>query len=86
MQYITDLGEAYMARGQFDDAIAELRRRAETEHDNWSIHFVLLQIYWLKGMKKEAVEELEKLVRDDPAKVSAVRRAYTRGGLPAVAQ
>jgi tetratricopeptide (TPR) repeat protein len=86
MQYITDLGEAYMARGQFDDAIAELRRRSETEHDNLFIHFDLIEIYWLKGMKKEAVEELEKIVRDDPAKTSAVRRAYTRGGSPAVAQ
>jgi TolB-like protein/DNA-binding winged helix-turn-helix (wHTH) protein len=86
MQYITDLGEAYMARGQFDDAIAELQRRSETEHDNWFIHFDLIEIYWLKGMKKEAVEELEKIVRDDPAKTSAVRRAYTRGGSPAVAQ
>jgi TolB-like protein/DNA-binding winged helix-turn-helix (wHTH) protein len=86
MQYITDLGEAYMARGQFDDAIAELRRRSETEHDNFFIHADLMQIYWLKGMKKEAVEELEKIVRDDPAKTSAVRRAYTRGGSQAVAQ
>ena len=86
MQYITDLGEAYMARGQFDDAIAELRRRSETEHDNFFIHFDLIEVYWLKGMKKEAVEELEKIVRDDPAKTSAVRRAYTRGGSAAVAQ
>jgi TolB-like protein/DNA-binding winged helix-turn-helix (wHTH) protein len=86
MQYITDLGEAYMARGQFDDAIAELRRRSETEPDNRFIQFDLVEIYWLKGMKKEAVEELEKIVRDEPAKASAVRRAYTRGGSPAVAQ
>ena len=86
MQYITDLGEAYMARGQFDDAIAELRRRSETEPGNFFIHFDLLQTYWLKGMKKEAVEELEKIVRDDPAKTSVVRRAYTRGGSAAVAR
>jgi len=86
MQYITDLGEAYMARGQFDDAIAELRRRSETEHDNFFIHFDLMEIYWLKGMKKDGVEELEKIVGGDSAKTSAVRRAYTRGGSPAVAQ
>ena len=86
MQYTTDLGEAYMARGQFDDAIAELRRRSETDQNNWFIHFDLLQLYWLKGMKKEAVEELEKMVRDDPAKASAIRRAYSRGGSQAVAQ
>ena len=86
MQYITDLGEAYMARGQFDDAIAELLRRSETEQNNSFIHFDLLQTYWLKGMNQKAVEELEKIVRDDPAKISAVRRAYSRGGSPAVAQ
>ena len=83
MQYITDLGEAYMARGQFDDAIAELRRRSETEHDNLFIHFDLIEIYWLKGMKKEAVEELEKIVRDDPAKTSGCTpglRRITSGG------
>ena len=68
MQYTTDLGEAYMARGQFDDAIAELRRRSETDQNNWFIHFDLLQLYWLKGMKKEAVEELERQSETIPLK------------------
>lgn len=86
LKYVSELGEAYMARRQFDDAIAELRRRGETAFSNFFIHFDFAQLYWLKGMKKESVEEWEKAYRDDPAKTSALGRAYATGGPQAAAQ
>lgn len=86
LKYVSELGEAYMARRKFDDAIAELRRRNEAAFSSFFIHFDLAQLYWLKGMKKESVEEWEKAYRDDPAKTSALSRAYATGGPQAVAQ
>lgn len=86
LKYVSELGEAYMARRKFDDAIAELRRRDEAAFSNFFIHFDLAQLYWLKGMKKESVEEWEKAYRGDPAKTSALGRAYATGGPQAVAQ
>jgi TolB-like protein/DNA-binding winged helix-turn-helix (wHTH) protein len=86
LKYVSELGEAYMARRQFAEAIAELRRRDEAAFSNFFIHFDLAQLYWLKGMKKESVEEWEKAYRDDAAKTSALGRAYATGGPQAAAQ
>jgi len=86
MKFVSELGDAYRARGQYDESIAELLRRSETSANQAFIDFGLAEAYWLKGMKKESVEEWEKVYSGDPARASALREAYKVGGPDAAAQ
>jgi len=86
MKFVSELGDAYRARRQYDDSIAELVRRSETSANVVFVHWGLAHAYWLKGMKMESIEEWEKVYWGDPAKVSALREAYKAGGPHAAAQ
>ena len=82
------LGFTYYRLRQFDAAITELRLRAAANPQDGSTHFILSDVYWLKGMFKEAVQEVEQgfLIAADRASADAVTHAFQRGGSRAVAE
>jgi TolB-like protein/DNA-binding winged helix-turn-helix (wHTH) protein len=82
------LGHAYLQLRRFDDAIAELRLRADAMPNEQWIRFYLSNAYWQKGMWKESQEELEKGLELSGATGSAkaAHEAFERGGERAVEQ
>jgi TolB-like protein/DNA-binding winged helix-turn-helix (wHTH) protein len=80
------LGVFYLGERQFDSAINELQMQSRVRPDDMGVHGYLSSAYSLKGMYKEAEQELEKLLqlqgRSDS--VIAVRKAWERGGEMAV--
>ena len=75
------LGAAYLRARQYDAAIAELRARAEIQHQNSYIQWLLSEAYRFKGMQKEAAQHAEEmfLAEGDKQSAEAVRRAAGRG-------
>jgi TolB-like protein len=82
------LGFTYYLLRQFDAAITELRLRADANPGDGSTHLILADVYWLKGMFKEAAQEMEQgfLVTGDRVSADAVTHAFQRGGIQAVAE
>ena len=82
------LGHTYYHLRQFDAAITELRLRAAANPRDGSAHFILSDVYWLKAMFKEGVQEMEQgfLTAGDRASADAVANAFQRGGSGAVAE
>jgi TolB-like protein/DNA-binding winged helix-turn-helix (wHTH) protein len=76
------LGYAYFHLRQFDNAIAELRMRAQARPTDVFTRFLLSNCYWLKGMWKESEQELEQGLKlsGSPEKAAAVHRAFERDG------
>lgn len=82
------LGYLYIHMRRYDDAINELKLRAEVLPSDPGIHFLLSQAYWLKGMWKESEQELERAfqVSGDTKMAAAEHRAFAQGGEKAVEQ
>jgi TolB-like protein/DNA-binding winged helix-turn-helix (wHTH) protein/Flp pilus assembly protein TadD len=82
------LGLFYLGERQFDSAISELQVQSRFRPDDWGVHENLSMAYWLKGMYKESEQEFEKLLQlqGRPDSVTALRKAWERGGQKAVAQ
>jgi len=78
------LGYALFRTRQFDAAIAELRMRAEAQPDESTVHDILSDVYWHKGMIDESVRELAPLF--GPKGANEVRAAFRKGGAQAVVQ
>jgi len=76
------LGYAYFHLRQFDNAIAELRMRAQARPTDVFTRFLLSNCYWLKGMWKESEQELEQGLKlsGSPEKAAAVHRAFELDG------
>lgn len=82
------LGFTYYRVRQFDAAITELRLRADASPRDGGTRFLLSDVYWSKGMFKEAAQEMEQgfLTDGDRASADAVAHAFHRGGSQAVAE
>jgi TolB-like protein/DNA-binding winged helix-turn-helix (wHTH) protein len=82
------LGGAYIHLRQYDAAINELGARAEIQPQDPSVQFFLSEAYRFKGMKNEAALHAEQsfLASGDKKSAAAVRRAFERGGVPAIDQ
>ena len=81
-----ELSYALMRARQFDAALNEARLRSQAQPDNASLRQALSAAYWLKGMEKEAAQELEishQLAGETQA-ARAVHEAFQRGGMKAV--
>jgi TolB-like protein/DNA-binding winged helix-turn-helix (wHTH) protein len=82
------LGAFYLGERQFDSAINEFQMQSRFRPGDWGVHGGLSSAYALKGMHKEAEQELETLLqlqgRSDA--VIAVHKAWERGGAKAVGQ
>jgi predicted Zn-dependent protease len=80
------LGFALVMAHRVDDALHELRQRSQVHPDDSSLRESLAEVYRLKGMEKESVQELEKslLYAGDKNSADAVHRAYKQGGLRGV--
>jgi TolB-like protein/DNA-binding winged helix-turn-helix (wHTH) protein len=78
------LANAYFWARHFDDAINELRVRAEIQPRDVAVQFVLFEAYWFKGRNKEAVQSLQQLfaAEDDKRSAAAVQRGLERGVEP----
>jgi TolB-like protein/DNA-binding winged helix-turn-helix (wHTH) protein len=82
------LGDAYVHHRQYDAAINELRARAEVQPQDPWVQFCLSDVYRFKGMKNEAALHAKQsfLAWGDTKSAAAVRRAFERGGVPAMDQ
>jgi tetratricopeptide (TPR) repeat protein len=80
------LAYSYQLDRQYDAALTDARQRLESTPNDPGLHWILEEIYRCKGMDKEAVEELEKMLSlagySDAAE--AVRGWYQKGGYRAV--
>jgi TolB-like protein/DNA-binding winged helix-turn-helix (wHTH) protein len=76
------LGRLYIYLRRYDDAIHELRARAEVQPEIDAIHFYLSEAYWLKGMWKKSEGELETGSRagGNPKLAEEERQAFERNG------
>jgi TolB-like protein/DNA-binding winged helix-turn-helix (wHTH) protein/Tfp pilus assembly protein PilF len=82
------LGLAYLNLGQIDNAIAELRVRTQVQPNDFFSHYALAEAYWLKGMRPEFAQQIEKEIAltESPEKAAEIHQAYERGGYKAVSQ
>jgi TolB-like protein/DNA-binding winged helix-turn-helix (wHTH) protein len=80
------LAYSYQLARQYDAALTDAHQRLESAPDNADLHWILSETYRCKGMHKEYVQELEKLLslRGEGASATRVRRDYERGGYTAV--
>src|SRR6266404_5825976 len=80
------LGYSLLRARRFDDAVHELRLRSEAQPNDASLHGMLSEAYFDKGMEKEAEQESEQSMRLNDAQQLAdeQHRIYTRGGFQAV--
>lgn len=71
---------------QFDDALNEARVRTEAQSDNASLHNILSDAYWHKGLEEQAAREWELSLQLEGDKDSAlaVHQAFERGGFQAL--
>jgi tetratricopeptide (TPR) repeat protein len=77
---------AYKMARQYDGAIADARQRLESLPNDWTLYWILSETYRCKGMEKEAVQTLERMLQLQGDKTSAqgVRHAREHGGYNAV--
>ncbi len=82
------LGYTYLQLRLFDQAISELRLRADAQPNDAGLRFILCNAYWHKKMWKESELELEKGFQliGQPEKAEAARKAFALGGERAVEQ
>ena len=80
------LARAYIYMRQYDDAINDLRARADVQPRDSGIELGLREAYRYKGMEKEAAQHEEKayLLWGIPKSAEAIRHAFERGGDKAV--
>ncbi|HZP16368.1 MAG TPA: tetratricopeptide repeat protein, partial [Terriglobales bacterium] len=82
------LGYVLIRLRRFDEAISELRLRAQAERGDSTVHFMLSDAYWFKGMWKESAEETEQacLLKGDQKCVSGIKHAFESRGKQGVAE
>ena len=80
------LGHTYLQLRLYDQAISELRLRADAQPNEVMIRFSLADAYWHKEMWKESEQELEKGLQlmGLAEKAEAARKAFALGGERAV--
>lgn len=80
------LGYALIRMRQFDAALNEARIRRDVQPNNADLHYLLSQVYFLKGMEKESEEELERYLQLAGKKDQLAEQVqvYRRGGFRAV--
>ena len=80
------MAQALIQAHQFDAALNEALVRTEAQPDNASLHNILADAYWHKGMEKQAAREWELSLQLEGNKTSAlaVHQAFERGGFQAV--
>jgi len=74
----------YFAR-QYDQALAQMQRASELQHNPAELTFPLGSIYVEKGMYQEGIQEFQKL-GDAPHALGHMGNAYARSGNPAPAR
>jgi Flp pilus assembly protein TadD len=60
------LGEVLLYQGQLDDALTELRRAAELQPQDNSVHASLAKALAAKGLNQEAQEEMNRAQQAQP--------------------
>ena len=82
------LGWMMIRLRRFDEAVSELRLRAEAQPQDQDIRFLLSDAYWFKGMWKESAQEEEKgfLIKGDKKSAAALKRAFESGGEKGMAE
>ena len=80
------LGYALIRMRQFDAALNEARIRRDVQPNNADLHYLLSQVYFLKGMEKESEEELERYLQlaGEKDQLAEQVQVYRRGGFRAV--
>ncbi|MGA2833071.1 MAG: winged helix-turn-helix domain-containing protein [Terracidiphilus sp.] len=80
------LAYSYLLARQYDAALTDARQRLESAPGNADLHWILSETYRCKGMHKESVQELEKLLslRGEVASATRAQRDFERGGYRAV--
>src|ERR1044071_10343474 len=78
----------FMQQRQFDEAINELRLRAEAQTHQVNIHNMLDDAYGFKGMEKESLKELQQVftIIGRPELVDESQRVFDKGGAKAVTE
>ena len=82
------LGWLLIRLRRFDDAVGELRLRAEAQPQDETTHFLLSDAYWFQGMWKESAQEEEKglLINGDKKSAAALKRAFESRGEKGMAE
>jgi TolB-like protein/DNA-binding winged helix-turn-helix (wHTH) protein len=80
------LGYALIRMRQFDAALNEARIRRDVQPNNADVHYLLSQVYFLKGMEKESEEESERYLQlaGEKEQLAEQVQVYRRGGFRAV--
>jgi TolB-like protein/DNA-binding winged helix-turn-helix (wHTH) protein len=81
------LGWALVHARRLDEALNDLRLRAEAQPGDATVHFLLADVYWDREMGRDFAEEEERALQamGDNAHAAAVRRAFESGGSREVA-
>jgi len=81
------LASALIRARQYEAALNEARLRSEAYPNDADLHGFLCMAYWHMGREKEAAQEWETSLQrvGDKASALAVREAFGRGGMKAVA-
>lgn len=76
------LGMIYILLRRYDEAISELRSRADVQPHDFAVEFLLATAYRHKGMKEETAQHYKRAftVAGDEKSAAAVRQAVERGG------
>ena len=82
------LGWLLIRLRRFDEAVSELRLRAEAQPQDETTHLLLSDAYWFKGMWKESAQEEEKgfLINGDKKSAAALKRAFESHGEKGMAE
>ncbi len=82
------IGYVLIRLHRIDDAIQDLRLRAEAQPKDSGIRFNLSDAYWLKGMWADSIREAEAAFLNEDNKKAAheLRRAFESGGRKAAAE
>lgn len=82
LPWATDLPEALLTRGQYDEAIRLLSKVVEANPNDGQTHLDLSEGYAAKGMHKEAIEELGRTctLYGYPKIATRLDRAFTASG------
>ncbi|MGB9333512.1 MAG: winged helix-turn-helix domain-containing protein [Candidatus Acidiferrales bacterium] len=76
------LGWELVGQGRIDDGIAELRARLSDAGNNSSVHEILAEAYYRKGMFADAIAENKAafILQGDTADATGIENAYNSGG------
>jgi len=82
------MGKILMQQRKLDEAISELRLRAEAQPHEANVHMMLYQAYRFKGMWKESLKEMQQAftMTGRTQLVEESQRVFDKGGSKAVAE